>query len=139
MNLSRLLFVFSRAEPKSFLVTSRKCRRNRVECSQVKPFHPGNSRLESTIFRKNFASNQRKRYARGQIYADVIWSRWLKEYVTFLNRTTKLPSLSNRDLKTGDLLWIVKPASPRGYFLLARVVKLIFGSYPDARWAEVPI
>ena len=54
-----------------------------------------------------------------------------------LNRRSKWSSHSNKDLKTGDLVWIVEPTSPRGYYPLARVVKLNFGTDAVARSAEV--
>ena len=60
--------------------------------------------------------NHRKRYARAEAYSDTIWSRWLKEYVPTLNRRSKWSSHSNRDLNTGDLVWIVEPTSPRGHY-----------------------
>ena len=78
-----------------------------------------------------------KRYVRARAKSDAIWSRWLKKYVPSLNSRTKWPSPSNRDLQTGDLVWFVEPTSPRGYYPLARVVKLNFGSDAVARSAEV--
>ena len=50
----------------------------------------------------------RKRYARAQAYSGAIWSRWLREYVPTLNSNSKWSSLADRDLKTGDLVWILK-------------------------------
>ena len=81
--------------------------------------------------------DHRKRYARAQTYSDTIWNRWLREYVPTLNRRSKWSSHPNRDLKTGDLVWIVEPTSPRGHYPLARVVKLNFGTDAVARSAEV--
>ena len=81
--------------------------------------------------------DHRKRYARAQAYSDAIWNRWLKEYVPTLNRRSKWCTQSNRQLKTGDLVWIVEPTNPRGYYPLARVIKLHFGSDAVARSAEV--
>ena len=80
--------------------------------------------------------DHRKRYARAQAYSDTIWNRWLREYVPTLNRRSKWSSHPNRDLKTGDLVWIVEPTSPRGHYPLARVVKLNFGTDAVARSAE---
>ena len=48
-----------------------------------------------------------------------------------------MSSLSEKQLKTGGLVWIVEPISHRGYYPLVRVVKLIFGSDAVARSAEV--
>ena len=81
--------------------------------------------------------DHRKRYARAQAYSDTIWNRWLREYVPTLNRRSKWSSQPNRDLKTGDLVWIVEMTSPRGLYPLARVVKLNFGTDAVARSAEV--
>ena len=81
--------------------------------------------------------DHRKRYVRAQAYSDAIWNRWLKEYVPNLNHRSKWCKSSNRDLKTGDLVWIVEPTAPRGHYPLARVVKLNFGTDAVARSAEV--
>ena len=81
--------------------------------------------------------DHRKRYARAQAYSDAIWNRWLKEYVPTLNRRSKWCTQSNKQLKTGDLVWIVEPTNPRSYYPLARVIKLHFGSDAVARSAEV--
>ena len=81
--------------------------------------------------------DHRKRYVRAQAYFDAIWNRWLKEYVPPLNRRSKWFSQPERQLKTGDLVWIVEPTSPRGHYPLARAVKLNFGSDAIARSAEV--
>ena len=58
--------------------------------------------------------DHRKRYVRAQAYSDAIWNRWLKEYVPSLNRRSKWSNPQERQLKTGDLVWIVEPTSPRG-------------------------
>ena len=81
--------------------------------------------------------DHRKRYVRAQAYSDAIWNRWLKEYVPTLNRRSKWSSPPERQLKTGDLVWIVEPTSPRGHYPLARIVKLNLGSDAVARSAEV--
>ena len=81
--------------------------------------------------------DHRKRYVRAQAYSNAIWTRWLREYVPTLNRRSKWPSHAGRELKTGDLVWIVEDDSPRGHYPLARVVKLNFGSDSIVRSAEV--
>ena len=57
--------------------------------------------------------------------------------VVLTDQRSKWSSQSARPLKTGDLVWIVEPTRPRGYYPLARVVKLNFGSDAVARSAEV--
>ena len=81
--------------------------------------------------------DHRKRYVRAQAYSDAIWNRWLREYVPTLNRRSKWSSPSDRDLKTGDLVWIVEQSSPRGHYPLARVIKLNYGIDAIARSAEL--
>ena len=78
-----------------------------------------------------------KRYARAQAYSDAICNRWLKKYVPTLNRRSKLCTQTNRQWKTGELVWIVEPTNPRGCYPLARVINLHFGSDAVARSAEV--
>ena len=81
--------------------------------------------------------DHRKRYVRAQAYSDAIWERWLREYVPSLNRRSKWSTPPERDLITGDLVWIVEPTSPRGHYPLARVVKLNYGTDSIARSAEL--
>ena len=81
--------------------------------------------------------DHRQRYATARGYSDAIWSRWLKKYIPSLNSRTKWPSSSNRELKTGDLLWIVEPTTSRDYYSFARVVKFNFDSDVVGRSAEV--
>ena len=83
------------------------------------------SRLPSL---SNCDFDHRKRYARLHAYSNAIWSPWLKECVPSVNSRTKWSSPFDRDLQTGNILWIVEPTNPRGYYPLARVVKLNFGS-----------
>ena len=64
-------------------------------------------------------------------------SRWLKEYNLTLNRRSKWSILQERFLKTGHLVWIVEPTSPKEYNVLVRIVKLHFGKNAVARSAEL--
>ena len=79
--------------------------------------------------------DHRKRYARAQSYANVIWSCWIKEYVPTLNRRSKWQTPAEQHLKTGDLVWIVEETNPRGYYPTARIVELRYGSDSVARSA----
>ena len=81
--------------------------------------------------------NHRKRYVRAQALSDAIRNRWLNEYVPSLNKRSKWHSQPERQLKTGDLVWIIEPSSSRGHYPLARVTKLNFGSDAIARSAEL--
>ena len=79
--------------------------------------------------------DHRKRYARAQSYANVIWSRWIKEYVPTLNRRSKRQTPAEQHLTTGDLVWIVEETKPRGYYPTARIVELRYGYDSVARSA----
>ena len=68
--------------------------------------------------------DHRKRYARGQSYANTIRVRWLKEYVTALNRRSKWQTPAEQHFKVGDLVWIVEESNPRGYYLTAPIEEL---------------
>ena len=57
----------------------------------------------------------RKRYVRTQAYAYDIWQRWLKEYVSSLN---KWHADSNIDFQTVDFVGIVDPSSLHGHYPL---------------------
>ena len=41
--------------------------------------------------------DQRKRYAPAQLYANAIWSRWIKEYVPALNRVADACRATSKD------------------------------------------
>ena len=79
--------------------------------------------------------NHRKRYARAQSYANVIWSHWIKEYVPTLNRRSNWQTPAEQHLKTFDLVWIVEETNPRCYYPTARIVELRYGSDSVARSA----
>ena len=70
-------------------------------------------------------------------YANAIWSRWLQEYLPSLNKRVKWQTHYDSTLKTGDLMWVIEPDSPRGYYPLVRIVKLNYGKDGCARSALV--
>ena len=81
--------------------------------------------------------DHRKRYARAQSYANIIWSRWIKEYVQTLNRRCKWQRPAEQHLKTGDLVRVVEETNPRCYYPTARITELRYGSDSGARSAVV--
>ena len=74
---------------------------------------------------------------RAQSYANTIWSRWLREYVPSLNKRVKWHTDSDSTLKTVDLVWVIETDIQRGYYPLARIVKLNYGQDGFARSALV--
>ena len=83
--------------------------------------------IPSTVGNNRY--NHRKRYARGQSYANTIWSRLIKS--TY--RRSKWQTPAEQHLKTGDLVWIVEETNPRGYYRTARIAELRYGSDSVAR------
>ena len=81
--------------------------------------------------------DHRQRYRKAIAYADAIWTRWLQEYVPTLNCRSKWNKSSPITLKTGDLVWLAELTNPRGFYPLARVVELHFGSDGIARSAVI--
>ena len=64
---------------------------------------------------------------RAQSYADAIWSRWLRKNVPLQNKRVTWHTQSDLALMTGNLIWVVEPDSPRGYYTLARIIRLYYG------------
>ena len=63
--------------------------------------------------------DHKKRYARAQSYTNAIWSRWLVPYVPYvpsLNKRVKWRTPFDFTVKTGDLVWVIEPDSPRRYY-----------------------
>ena len=89
----------------------------------------------SLSFEENF--DQKKRFARAQSYANAIWTRWMREYVPSLNRRAKWHNQSDVKLKAGDLVWVIEPATPRGHYPLARILRLHYGKDGCARSADI--
>ena len=79
----------------------------------------------------------RKRYLKAQAYANALWERWLRDYAPQLNKRSKWHRESHQCLKPGDLVWILDPTSPRGYYPMARVTQLQYGDDGVARSAEL--
>ena len=79
----------------------------------------------------------RKRYLKAQAYANAIWERWLRDYAPQLNKRSKWHRESHQCLKPRDLVWIMNPTSPQGYYPMARVTQLQYGDDGVARSAEL--
>ena len=89
--------------------------------------------IPSTVGNNEF--DYRKRYARAQLYANTIWSRWIREYVPTLSRRSKWKTPAEQHVKTGDLVCIVEETNPRGYYPTAWIVELRYGTDSVARSA----
>ena len=49
----------------------------------------------------------RRRYTKTQAYANVIWVKWMKEYVPSLHIRGRWIKHFDFSLKAGDLVWVV--------------------------------
>ena len=81
--------------------------------------------------------DHRQRYRKSIAYANAVWHRWLTEYAPTLNVRSKWNRQDPTTLETGDLVWIVEPTSPRGFYPLARVKGLHYGCDGIARSAVI--
>ena len=52
-------------------------------------------------------ANHRKMFRSGQAYADMIWKRWVKEYLPQNNARAQW-NKSRPNLEIGDLVWLIE-------------------------------
>ena len=81
--------------------------------------------------------DHRKLFRQTQVYANLIWDRFRKEYLPTLNNRQKWRSTANETLKEGDLVWLIEDSDKRGYYNLGRVTETIDGSDGVIRSATV--
>ena len=79
----------------------------------------------------------RRRYTKAQAYANAKWVRWMKKYVPPLHKRGKSNKRSDISLKSGELVWVVTSANPRGCHPLARITSLRYGADSVSRSAEL--
>ena len=60
--------------------------------------------------------DHRKRLRQTQAYADLIWDRFRKEYMTTLNSWKKWQTTTDRSLQQGDLVWLVEDSVQCVYY-----------------------
>ncbi|XP_049331748.1 uncharacterized protein LOC111197647 [Astyanax mexicanus] len=69
----------------------------------------------------------RRRWKQVQYLADLFWKRWTHEYLALMQKREKW-SKERENLRTGDVVVIVDPTSPRSSWPLARILE----TKPDA-------
>lgn len=79
----------------------------------------------------------RKLYKVAQAYNDMIWKRWITEYLPKWNVRTKWASHDGRVLKEGDLVWLIDESVKRCDSKMARVVEVFPGSDGTIRSALI--
>ena len=100
-------------------------------------FFLGQHSLTFPSLRSSENYSHSKRYAGAHLYANIIWHRWLGDYVPTLNKRVKWHAPPENSLKTGDMVWFVESTSPRGHYPLARIMSLNYGKDNTARSANL--
>ena len=67
----------------------------------------------------------------------MIWKRWTKEYLPQGNTTPKWFKNDQRQLQTGDLVWLVDDGIKRSQYKMARILTIYPGADGVIRSAEV--
>ena len=85
---------------------------------------------------ETYTFHPRRRWRKVQDIFSQVWRRWLKECVPSLNSRQKWTS-ENRYLKVDDVVLVIQPDSPRGLWLLRRVIEVYPGRDGHIRVAKV--
>ena len=80
--------------------------------------------------------DHRKAFRKAEAYADMIWSRWMKEYLPTLNKRTKWIK-EDHNLEVGELVWLLEPSSKRSQYPLGRVIEVFAGDDGIVRSARI--
>lgn len=81
--------------------------------------------LPPDVFPENEGGLSRRRWLASQELAERYWKRWLVEYVPALTEREKWTKESKRDIAVGDLVLVVDPNSPRGFWPTGKVTELL--------------
>ena len=79
----------------------------------------------------------RKQWRIGQTLTDHFWRRWLKEYLPTLTRRTKWHQRQGKQVRVGDIVFIVDRDLPRGSWPRGKVVAVYPGADECIRVADV--
>ena len=72
---------------------------------------------------EDFVDHRKLFFRQTQVYANSIWDRFQKQYLPTLNNRQNWRSAANKNLKKGDLVWLIKDSDRRGYYNLGRVTE----------------
>ena len=67
----------------------------------------------------------------------MIWKRWTREYLPQWNQRSKWSKENVRNLKQGELVWLIDDAVKRCEYKLGRIVEVFTGSDGVVRSARV--
>ena len=80
---------------------------------------------------------QKKFFKTAQAYADMIWKSWTCEYLPHWNQRSKWSKEHARNLKEGELVWLVDDCVKGCEYKLGRIVEIITGNDGVVRSARV--
>ena len=81
----------------------------------------------------------RKSFKTAQAYADMIWKRWTREYLPQWNQRSKWSKEHVRNLKEGELVWLVDDSVKRCEYKLGRIIEIFTGNDGVVRSARVKL
>ena len=79
----------------------------------------------------------RRSFKTAQAYADMIWKRWTREYLPQWNQRSKWSKEHVRNLKEGELVWLVDDSVKRYEYKLGRIIEIFTGNDGVVRSARV--
>ena len=79
----------------------------------------------------------RKSFKTAQAYADMIWKRWTREYLPQWYQRSKWSKEHVRNLKEGELVWLVDDSVKRCKYKLGRFIEVFTGNDGVVRSARV--
>ena len=79
----------------------------------------------------------KKSFKTAQAYADMIWKRWTREYLPQWNQRSKWSKEHVRNLKEGELVWLVDDSVKRCEYKLGRIIEIFTGNDGVVRSARV--
>ena len=71
-------------------------------------------------------SNHRKMFRFCQAYADMIWQRWVREYLP-QNKVKSQWNKSETNIEVGDLVWLIEDNVKRSQYRMARILEIYPG------------
>lgn len=80
--------------------------------------------------------NSRRRWRQAQVLAGQFWKRWRQEYLPTLLQRQKWRG-ENRNMRVGDVVLMMDDNAPRGFWPLAKVIKVFEGADGRVRSVEL--
>ena len=79
----------------------------------------------------------RKSFKTAQANAEMIWKRWTREYLPQWNQRSKWSKENVRNLKEGELVWLVDDSVKRCEYKFGRIIEIFTGNDGVVRSARV--